>query len=224
MGKQLVIVGMGGHSKVVADVAQKNGYVIQGFFDDRKPMDSKRSYLGTMEEAKLRIRKDMYFFLAIGNNHLRKQTAESLSALGANFATLIDSTAVIGADVTIQPGTIVMPGAIVNADTRIGKHAIINTGATVDHDCRLEDYVHISPGVHLAGEVAIGTATHVGIGASVIQQLQIGGYATIGAGAVVINDIPAYSVAVGVPAKVIKTEWRGSRQDGDERSPCQGLT
>lgn len=53
--------------------------------------------------------------------------------------------------------------------------------------------------------VEIKDGAHIGIGAIIMPGVTIGKGAVIGAGAVVTKDIPDYSVAVGTPAKVIKT-------------------
>ncbi len=87
---------------------------------------------------------------------------------------------------------------------RIGSHCIVNTLASIDHDCIIEDYVHLSPGVHLAGDCRIGSHAHIGIGASVLPGCSIGPKSVIGGGAAVTCDIPGDSVAVGIPAKVVK--------------------
>jgi sugar O-acyltransferase (sialic acid O-acetyltransferase NeuD family) len=95
-----------------------------------------------------------------------------------------------------------MAGAVVNAFTKIGRGCIVNTGATIDHDCLLHDFVHISPGVHLAGDVRVSACSWIGIGASIKQGMSIGAKTTVAAGSVVISNIPADSIALGVPAKV----------------------
>jgi acetyltransferase EpsM len=205
MNKRCILVGMGGHSKVVADVARKTGYDIVGWLDDHIPDREMPNYLGTLAEFERFAEEDIEFFIAIGNNAVRQRIAESLTLHGVRFATLVDPSAIIGSGVVIHTGTVVMPGVIVNADACVGQHAILNTGATVDHDCAIGAYAHVSPGAHLAGGVTVGDLAHVGIGANIIQQINIGTGAVIGAGAAVIRDIPTYATAVGVPAQVIKT-------------------
>ncbi|KAF6584487.1 acetyltransferase, partial [Paenibacillus sp. EKM208P] len=76
----------------------------------------------------------------------------------------------------------------------------------IDHDCRIEDFAHISPGVHMAGGVQIGRCAHIGIGASLIPGIRVGGNTLVGAGSCVIRDLPGNVIAVGCPARVIKTD------------------
>jgi serine acetyltransferase len=102
-------------------------------------------------------------------------------------------------------GTVVFAGAVVQPESRIGSHAIINTSATVDHNCILEDYVQVAPGANLCGNVCVGTGTFVGANAVVLENLKIGRWSIIGAGAVVIRDLPHQVVAVGCPARNIKS-------------------
>ena len=201
--KRLVIVGMGGHSKVVRDVAMVCGYEIEGYLDDKSPIDTSE-YLGPIEKLPTLADGKREFFLAIGDNLVREKIDSTFCGLDLRYARLIHPSAIIGSDVDIEEGTLVMPGVIINAGSRVGKHVILNTASTIDHDCTIEEFSHISPGVHLAGAVYIRKGVHIGIGASVIPKVTVGEYSVIGAGAAVIRDIPAYSVAVGVPAKVIK--------------------
>ena len=64
------------------------------------------------------------------------------------------------------------------------------------------------------GDVTIGNDVWIGYGVTIIGPVNIGDGAIIGAGAVVVRDVPAYAVAVGVPAKVIKFRFEeGEIQD-----------
>ena len=142
--------------------------------------------------------------LAVGDNMTRERLALRLVSLGFQFITAIHPAAVVGRDVILGVGTVLMANVAVNPGTTIGRHVIINTGATVDHDCVIGDFAHISPGVHLAGGVTVEPLAHVGIGATVIEGVTIGTGSIVGAGAAVVTDIPPGVVAVGVPARVVK--------------------
>jgi sugar O-acyltransferase (sialic acid O-acetyltransferase NeuD family) len=144
---------------------------------------------------------DADFIVAIGEGHMRQELQERLEEKGADFATLIHPSAVIGSHVQIGSGTVVMPGAIVNAETVIGKGCIINTSSSVDHGCKLGDYVHIAVGAHVCGIVNIGQKTWVGAGATVINGVNVCADCMIGAGAVVIKNIKETGTYIGVPAR-----------------------
>jgi acetyltransferase EpsM len=201
----VILIGMGGHSKVVADIARRCGHEILGFLDDREPQQPNPLYLGPVAAAAtVACGADTQLAVAIGDNAIRQKIVQSLRGFPLSFATLVDPSAILGSNVQIGAGSVVMPGAILNADAQVGCHAIINTAATVDHDGAVGDFAHLSPGVHLAGAVQVGAGAHLGTGALAIPGVRIGAWATIGAGAAVIRDIPEAAVAVGVPAVVKK--------------------
>ncbi len=202
--KDLVIIGAGGHGRVIADIAQKLGiYETISFLDDGNakeimglPIVGKTSdvekYVNTAD-----------IFVAIGNSKVRGDFIERLLAMGANIPTLIHPSAAIGACVEIDVGTAIMAGAVINPCSRLGKGVILNTCSSIDHDCTIGDYAHISVGAHLAGTVIIGAHTWVGIGAVVKNGIDICGNCTIGAGAVVVKDITEEGTYIGVPARKI---------------------
>ncbi len=201
----LIILGAGGHGKVVAEIALLSGKWSKVFFLDDDT--SIKENLGLKVIGKL---EDIYrykeadFFVAIGKNETRKKIQEKLIEEGFSIVTLIHPTAVIGKDVKIDIGTVVMAGAVINASTKIGKGCIINTGAIVEHDNEIGDYVHISPGARLGGTVKIGVESWIGIGATVINNVNICAGCIIGAGAIVVKDITEPGTYVGVPVRKIK--------------------
>ena len=163
---ELIIIGMGGHSKVVTDIAMLNGYKILGYLDDKEPVgDDRGLYLGKIETLSRWVRDGVGFVIAIGNNLVRKAIVEKYE--GLNYITLVHPAAIIGSGVEIGCGTVVMPGAIINADARIGEHVIVNTAAVVDHDCRVGDFVHVAQGAVLAGGVRVERCAVVEVGVRV---------------------------------------------------------
>lgn len=203
--KRLIIIGASGHGKVVADAAEKTKKYEQILFLDDADLKccAEHPVIGAVSDAELYY-GDTEFIVAIGNSSLREKIQDKLLYEGAHLATIIHPSAVIGKDVEIGIGTVLLAGSVVNTDSRIGKGCIINTGATVDHDCEVGDYSHISVGAHLAGTVKIGKRTWIGIGASVSNNLQVIDDCMIGAGAVVIQPINIKGTYVGVPAREIK--------------------
>ena len=114
---------------------------------------------------------------------------------------MIHPSAVIGTDVEIGIGSVVMAGVVINSSTKIGKGCIVNTSSSLDHDNIIEDYVHISPGVRTAGSVSIGKLTWIGIGSVVSNNVNIYSSCKVGAGAVVVKDITEPGTYVGVPVR-----------------------
>ena len=205
MKENLLIIGAGGHGKVVADIALKMKKWKRIFFlDDNSNIKSCMGIevIGNFTDIKKYI-KNYDVIVGIGNNRIRKELQSYLESLGASIPVLIHPQAVIGTDVYMDCGTVVMAGAVINSSTRIGKGCIINTGSTIDHDNVLGDFVHISPGAHLAGSVNVGSGTWIGIGSCISNDVYITKECIIGAGAVVIKDIQEPGTYVGVPAKPI---------------------
>lgn len=207
MHNRLIIIGAGGHGKVVADIALKmQEYEEISFLDDSG--ETKEciglKVLGRIADAKQYI-EDTDFFVAIGNGKARKEVMEQLRCMGARIATLIHPASVIGSCVQVGEGSVVMAGAVLNPDCIIGNGCIINTCASVDHDCQLGDYVHVAVGAHLGGTVEVGDGTWIGAGVIAKHGVSICGDCMIGAGAVVVKDINEQGTYVGVPAKKIKS-------------------
>lgn len=203
MKKKLLIIGAGGHGKVIADIALKmNKWEYIAFLDDSEHAKTSMGIeiIGGFTDVSKFI-KDYDVFVGIGNNTIREKIQEQIEFLGASIPVLIHPHAVIGEQVFLGPGTVVMAGAIINCCTKIGKGCIINTASTIDHDNVIEDYVHISPGAHLAGTVRVGSGTWLAIGSIVINNINITSKCKIGAGAVVIRDITEAGTYIGVPAK-----------------------
>jgi acetyltransferase EpsM len=204
----IVVIGQGGHSKVIRDIILSSHHQIIGYLDDRYDQLKEEGsiFYGPVSAANEIIEcfGDVKFVIAIGNNQVRKAISDRLGLDDSSYATLLHQTAVVSPTATLGYGTVVMANAVINADARIGNHAIINTGAIVEHDNGIGDYVHISPKAILTGSVTIEDGTHIGAAAVLIPQTKVGAWSIIGAGTTVINDLPPYCTAVGNPARVIK--------------------
>ncbi|TGA97408.1 acetyltransferase [Sporolactobacillus shoreae] len=209
--KKIVLIGAGGHCKVIIDLIRAaNEFEIVGITDRRPSKDQLLGVpiIGDDEKLPSIFNSGVHHaFICIGalnNMNLRNVIYRNLKQLGYALPILVHNTSSVSKFARIEEGTCIMPQAIVNAGALIGPNCIVNSAAIVEHDCFLEDNIHISPNAALSGGVHIGRNTHMGIGSSTIQSLTIGRNVTVGAGAAVIHDIPNNAVAVGVPAKVIK--------------------
>ncbi len=200
----MYLFGASGHAKVIVDILLSEGVTVKGLYDED---ESKEELMGIPVLGKTNTFNDptAHCIVSIGDNKTRKKVVENLKA---RFAVAIHQNSVIGSKVLIEEGSVIMPGVIVNADTHIGKHVIINTSASVDHDCEIGDFAHVAPNSSVCGGVKIGEGTLFGAGATAIPLVNIGKWCVIGAGAVVTEDIPDYSIAVGNPAKIIKSAKR----------------
>jgi sugar O-acyltransferase (sialic acid O-acetyltransferase NeuD family) len=148
MKDKLLIMGASGHGKVVADVASSMKLWKQiAFLDDDESMKQSMGFdvIGKLVHANAFI-NEYDIFVAVGDNKTREEIQLWIEAEGASVPLLIHPHAVIGAEVELGAGTVVMAGAVINCCTKIGKGCIINTGATVDHENLIGDFVHVSPG------------------------------------------------------------------------------
>jgi sugar O-acyltransferase (sialic acid O-acetyltransferase NeuD family) len=208
--KSCAILGASGHGKVVAEIAELNGYQHITFFDDRWPsLTSVEHWDVSGDTASLLATASEYdvVVVAIGHNATRCAKQRELSAAGANFNVLTHPSAVISKYADIKAGTVVMANAVVNPFSHVGSSCIINTSSIVEHDCRLAGGVHISPNASLAGGVVVGENSWIGIGSQVKQLVAVGRDAVVGAGSTVINHIPDFQTVVGSPAHtLIKSE------------------
>jgi len=206
---RLVILGCGGHGKVVADAAAATWDVLG--FADENPDRMGTTITGDLSVVVVGVdalagycrEHDAAVVIAVGHNLARKHLFERLSATGLTLATVIHPSAVISATATIGAGTVVFAGTVVNPDTTIGDNVIVNTGATIDHDSKVADHAHLSPGVATGGTVTIGQGTHLGVGVSVRNNTDIGAWSVVGVGAAVVQNLPDNVVAYGVPARVV---------------------
>jgi len=204
--KEVVIIGSGGHAKVVIELVRAEGkYQIKGctglgqsgFILGDVPILGTDSALPALlaDGAKKA-------FVAIGDNHLRLRLLAKVSEMGFELINAISPDAVVSPSASLGRGIAIMAGAIINASTQIGDGAIINTNAGVDHDCRIGSGAHIGPGSVLAGNVEIGSETFLGVGTCVVPGIRVGSRTIVGAGSVVVRDIPDGVTAMGVPARI----------------------
>lgn len=203
MKDNLIIIGANGHGKVVADIAMKmKKWENISFLDDDQSLKKNIGFevIGSISVAS-KYKGTADFIVAIGNNAIRAKVQEKLENEGCFVTKLIHPNAVIGMNVRIGMGTVVMAGVVINSDSKIGKGCIINTNSSLDHDNFIEDYVHISPGVNVAGTVKIGENSWIGIGSAISNNVDICGYCKVGAGAVVVKDIIKSGTYVGVPVR-----------------------
>jgi sugar O-acyltransferase (sialic acid O-acetyltransferase NeuD family) len=203
----LMILGAGGHGKVIAEIAElmaKWDEIV--FLDDNQKLTEVNGYnvIGKLHDYRIHKDRYPYAFVAIGKNELRLKLIENLKKEGFVVPVLVHPFTAISNNCQIREGTVVMAGAVVNTNVLIGKGCIINTSCSIDHDCILEDGVHISPGVHLGGTVTIGKYTWVCLGSNIINNIVIGSNTIVASGSVVTKNIPDNVMVAGVPATIKK--------------------
>jgi sugar O-acyltransferase (sialic acid O-acetyltransferase NeuD family) len=206
--RALVIVGAGGHGKVVLDAARAGGWQVAGFLDSVNPAGTRildapvlGNEAGLTDPALL---AQYAVIVAIGDQTARRRLCLNVLAAGGTLAMVRHPASVVSPSVRIGAGSFLAAGVIVNPDAHIGQYCILNTGCTIDHDCRLADGTQVSPGAHLAGSVTCGDDVFIGTGAAIIPRITIGSHAVVGAGAVVIRDVEAGTRVAGNPARTIR--------------------
>ena len=201
--RDLVIIGAGGHGRVIADIAQKLGtYATISFLDDGNAKETMGLPIVGITSDVEKYVDTADIFVAIGNSKVRGGFIERLLAMGANVPTLIHPSAIIGTCVEIGVGTAIMAGAVINPCSKLGKGVILNTCSSIDHDCSIGDYCHIAVGVHVAGTVSLGDNVWLGAGVTIKNNVNICADCVIGAGAVAVKDITESGTYIGVPAKM----------------------
>lgn len=177
--RSLLILGAGGHGKVVLDVAESmKCYETIHFLDDGKEVGEEvlgHKVVGKISECHLYSRNYTDAIVALGNNEIRLKLTNKLENLGYHIPILIHSASVVSQYTNIMEGTVIMPQAVVNADAKIGKACIINTGAIIEHDCIVGDGSHIAYRAVLGGGAKVGCEVLVDIGAMVGRNIEIRG-------------------------------------------------
>lgn len=199
MEKPIVILGAGGHAKVLFDICRVTGKEVRGFLDGgvAGPVHG-LPVLGDdamLEDAG--FLSAHIFALGVGERSIHKRLALAVSSKGGSLATLVHPAAVVAEGTSIGDGTVIMAGAVINIDACLGAHCIVNTRASIDHDCVLGDGVQICPGATLAGSVRCEDDVFIGSGATILPSITIGARTYVSGGATVNKDLPPDRKVVG---------------------------
>jgi UDP-perosamine 4-acetyltransferase len=206
----VVLIGAGGHGRVVLDILRAGGvHNPVGFLDADPQLTGQEvgglPVLGQLNMLpKLKSQKVKGVIISIGDNHPRWQYFRKILGHGFELVNAIHPASTVAESARLGRNVVVAAGAVISTDVSIGDGTIINTSAVVDHECRVGQAVHICPSATLAGRVRVGEQAFIGLGSNIIQCLNLGAYCIVGAGAVVIEDVPAGATVVGVPARVTK--------------------
>ena len=206
----VVIVGAGGHGKVVLEILRAAGLHRPVGFLDADPSLAGTSVngvpvLGAINFIpRLKQQKVKGAIVAIGDNRVRQAYAKTLAEHGLELVNAIHPSAVVSPTAKVGHDVVIAAGAIISADVTLADSVICNTGCIVDHECEIGEAAHVAPAVALAGRVRVGPMAFIGIGAKVIPCLSVGEGSIVGAGAVVIRDVPPHVTVVGTPARAIR--------------------
>ena len=203
----LLIMGAGGHGKVVAETAEATGgWDRIAFLDENfTRLNGKLRWpvIGSQKDAACMCGEYSAAVVAIGHIETRLRLLDELATVGFALPNLIHPAAWVSPSAVVGEGSVVLAGAIIQAAAQLGRGVIVNTSASVDHDCKLGDGVHVCPGSHLGGNVKAGGGSWLGIGCTVKHGVCIGNRVMVGAGAVVLDDVADELIVAGCPARVI---------------------
>lgn len=209
MKNKILLIGAGGHCKVVLDVLFSNKeYEVAGIVDLKDLIGSKVlgiPVIGTDPDLprffKAGIKNCFITVGSIGRSKTRVNLYNIAKRAGFAFPNVVSPSALVSSQAILGHGNYIAPGVIINAGAKLGSNCIVNTGAIIEHDCTVGDFVHLSPGSILSGGVTIGDHSHIGTGSVVIQNLEIGTNVIVGAGSVVTKNVHKNTVAYGNPCK-----------------------
>ena len=201
----LIVMGGGGHGRVVCDVAARLGRTSILLADTRPGSGGPVNGVPVTGKADAELWREFGlgadYHVAIGDAGARRRLVAWLASLGASLATLCDPSAIVSRSARIGTGVLVMPRAILNANALVGDAAILNTACIIEHDCEIGEGAHVSPGATLAGGVRIGAWAQVGANATILPGRSVAAGAIVGAGAVVTRNVTLGQTVAGVPAR-----------------------
>lgn len=205
----MILIGYSGHSYVINGILKSIGLKVTGYCDNEEKKYnpfSLKYFQGETSEVGLKALTQEDFFIAIGNNKIRKAVYNNLAIRNLLPVNAIHATAVIDDSVNIAPhGVMIAPNVSINALARIGIGAICNTYAVIEHECIIGDFAHVGPGAVLCGNVSIGENSFIGAKSVIRENISIGKNVIVGAGSVVVKDIPDNVKVVGNPARILKS-------------------
>jgi len=208
---KIVLIGGGGHCKVIIDAIRKaRNYEIIGIIDCKREEKEVLDIKIIGDDSKLKkifvndCRNAFVSVGSVGDTAVRHKLAKMAERIGFKFPIIIHPSAVVANDIKIGEGTFVGPGVVLSPGVKIGKHVIINSKVSVDHDCKIGDFVHLAPGVTLSGGVKVGKNTHLGTGTSVLQGINIGQDSIVGVGSVIVKNVSNWIVLFGNPCRKVR--------------------
>lgn len=206
VSRRLLILGAGGHSRAVADLASEVGWTVAGFTDRA---DAPRAgVLGTDAEVGALARAGMIdaAVVGVGNSALprRVELFRLLHDCGLAAPAIVHPRAVLARSCRVGAASVVFGGCVLGAGVEVGVNGVCYSGVIVEHDCRVGDHCYLSPGVVLSGQVTVERNAFLGAGAVVVPGVRIGAGAVVAAGAVVVTDVAAGVTVLGVPAREVQ--------------------
>ena len=193
MKKKIILIGSGGHARVVIDAIEQSNYDLKGIIDvnynKKKEFILGYKVIGNFEKLKKFNSKKYFIFVSIGDNQIRKRYFNKVKKQGFKIPNIIHPTSTISKYAFLGKGVFINTKVIINASARIKDNAIINTASIIEHETVVGKNCHICPGVKLAGRVLIGDDTMIGLGTNIIPNIEVGKNVKVGAGLTIKKNI-----------------------------------
>jgi len=203
----VVIIGGGGHARVVHDTLLQMKKQVIGYISPEPESPMGATHLGNDDVLCHYPCDEVILANGIGGivaGGRRVVIFEALKSRGYFFITLIHPSAVLGGNVSLGEGCQIMAGSVIQTGAKCADNVVINTRAGIDHDCTIGAHTHISVGATLSGSVSIGKRSFVGAGSTLIQGVSVGDDCLVAAGSVVVTNVEDAEKVVGVPAYRMK--------------------
>lgn len=206
---RIVVIGAGGHAKVVADAIVASGGTVRGFVDPSVAVGTSiahgsvlgdDTWLATLPEPERVVVVGVGATTSVA---VRRRIVSSLHTVGASIVGCFHPSAVVSSLAIVDPSAQLLALSVINPSATIGAHAVVYSAAVVEHDCTVGAFAYLSPGAVLCGGARVDEGAFLGAAATVLPGIFVGAGSTVAAGAVVVNDVPPGATVVGVPARVI---------------------
>jgi len=206
MPTEILVIGAGGHSKVVIEAFQASDPNNRLVLADEDMVKAGQTLLGKIPIGFLGDWSDFseLCHVARGNNSARQRCGLEAQKKGKKLFTVVHPSACLSPTAIVSDGCFIAAKTVVAAESKLGEGCIINHGAVVDHDCCIGPYSHIAPNATLGGGVIVGQGCLIGAGATILPMTKIGDGSVIGAGAVITGDVLNNQTYIGVPGKQVK--------------------
>ncbi len=206
MKEKVILVGAGGHCKIIIESIDQSKYEIIGILDGFTKKGQAICgipVIGTDEDADAIFNSGIKtaVITIVGNLKIRKKLLAKYKDIGFNFPNIIHKTCYISKSAVLGNGVTILANSCVNAEARLEDYVTVNTGAIVEHEAIVKENSHIAPGAILLGASKVGSDTMIGARSVLKQQVTVGDNCVIGAGSVVLKDVQDEKVVFGNPAK-----------------------